>query len=383
MSGSHRSGSHRTDSYRGPSGGQPSGDGHPTGSGAYRPEEQGSGGYGPGEHGPGGYGSGQYGSGQYGSGEYGSGEYGSGQYGSGQYETDRYRTVRPESGQYGTGAATGGYRSREHGSGEYRSGEHGTGPQRRAGSRRSTGGRTGSGSHRVMRERRRGRGLGLLIGGLAAGIGVCVLAAFAIFSGTGVGRHDTGQIVGSSGAAGAAGTGPTAQSERTSVPDACDTLPAAVAGRLAPNADRTPADNYQSNDRQNQCVWGAYTGDRKRQLTVEVRALAGTAGRTPTDVAHRSFESERGADESGKALLSGQELTSKSRPDDLGDEGYVIYSVDKGAGAGEAIANVRVVNVLVTVHYSGGNDGDPLSSDEATKGAVEAARSMVDALNKQ
>ncbi|MGI5165253.1 hypothetical protein ACQEU3_12920 [Spirillospora sp. CA-253888] len=256
-----------------------------------------------------------------------------------------------------------------------------TGEHRRPtqpGSRRSASGsghRTGSGSHRrVERERRTGRRLGLILAGIATGAGVCVLAAVAILSNVGVGgERDAGQIVGS----GAAESSAPAKSERSVVPDACELVGADLAGKLAPKADRTQADNYQSNERQNQCVWGAYTGDRKRQLTLELRAVAGAAEQSPTDAARRTFGSERRADESGKALLAGQELTDKAKPADLGEESYVVYSVDKGQGAGEAIANVRVANVLVTVHYSGSNHGDPLSADDAMDGSVEAARAAV------
>ncbi|MFC9977793.1 hypothetical protein ACFVH6_43505 [Spirillospora sp. NPDC127200] len=259
-----------------------------------------------------------------------------------------------------------------------------TGERRRSaqpGPRRSASGpghRGGSGSHRrVERERRTGRRLGLILAGVATGAGVCVLAAVAILSNVGVGgERDAGQIVGS----GSAESSAPARSERSVVPDACELVGADLAGRLAPKADRTQADNYQSNERQNQCVWGAYTGDRKRQLTLELRAIAGAAEQSPTDAARRTFGSERRADESGKALLAGQQLTDKAKPADLGEESYVVYSVDKSQGSGEAIANVRVANVLVTVHYSGSNHGDPLSADDAMDGSVEAARAAVEQL---
>ncbi|MFI6522364.1 hypothetical protein ACIBF1_42925 [Spirillospora sp. NPDC050679] len=246
------------------------------------------------------------------------------------------------------------------------------GPRRSAS---GTGHRSGSGSHRrVERERRTGRRLGLILAGVATGAGVCVLAAVAILSNVGVGgERDAGQIVGS----GAAESSAPAKSERSVVPDACELVGADLAGKLAPKADRTQADNYQSNERQNQCVWGAYIGDRKRQLTLELRAIAGAAEQSPTDAARRTFGSERRDDESGKALLAGQELTDKAKPADLGEESYVVYSVDKSQGSGEAIANVRVSNVLVTVHYSGSNHGDPLSADDAMDGSVEAARAAV------
>ena len=117
-------------------------------------------------------------------------------------------------------------------------------------------------------------------------------------------------------------------------------------------------------------------------LTVELRAIAGTASQTPTAVAQGTISSERSADESGKSLLAGQELTEKSDLQGVGDEGYLVYSVDKGQGSGEAITNVRLANVLVTIHYSGSDGGDPLSSKDAGDGATEAAKTVLQALAK-
>ncbi|MEU6038870.1 MULTISPECIES: hypothetical protein [Actinomadura] len=247
-----------------------------------------------------------------------------------------------------------------------------------SGSHRSGNHRAGSGSHRrVGRERRPGRRLAALLAGVAAGVGVCVLAAFAIFSGLGVGRDggESGEVIGS----GAAETTP-ARGERNHVPDACEVLSREIADRLAPGAQSNPADNYQASDQQSQCVWGAYNGERKRQLTVELRAITDGQG-GPVEAARRTFADERAADESGKALLAGQELTEKRDVEGVGEEGYVVYSVDKGQGSGEAIANVRLGNVLVTVHYGGGDDGDALGSSAAMDGAEEAVKGAVDGLN--
>jgi hypothetical protein len=323
-------------------------------------------------------------SGEYGSpsGEYGarSGEYGarSGEYGarSGEYGSSSGQYGAAPSGEYGGRSGQYGSRSGEYGA---QSGPYGRGPQPPP--RRSSGSggyRTGSGSHRVVRERGPARRFTLVLAGVVAGVGVCVLAAFAIMNGVGAGNEkDSGQIVGS----GATGNSPTSTGERSLVPDSCELLSKEVADKLAPKADRTQADNYQSSDRQNQCVWGVYTGKDKRQLTVELRAVEGAPSQTPTDVAKTRFGSERKADESGQALLTGQKLTEKSTLDGVGDEGYVVYSVDDGQGSGEAIANVRAVNVLITIHYSGGNDGDPLASSAAMNGATEAAKSVLERLN--
>ncbi|MEW2355167.1 hypothetical protein [Spirillospora sp. NPDC029432] len=282
-----------------------------------------------------------------------------------------------QSGEHGTGSG-----EYESGSGEYgsRGGQYGRASQQPPPRRSSGSGgyRSGTGSHRVVREPKPARRFTLVLAGVAAGVGACVLAAFAILSGAGVGEKDAGQVVGS----GATNGSPTNKAERAIVPDACELLGKEVADKLAPNADRTQADNYQSSDRQNQCVWGAYTGENKRQLTVELRAIEGAQSRPPTDVAKERFGSERKADESGQALLAGQELTDKESLDGVGDEGYVVYSVDEGQGSGEAIANVRMVNVLITIHYSGGDDGKPLGSSAAMDGATEAARSVAERLNQ-
>lgn len=427
MSGSHRGGSHRAESYRGSGGGTEDtgatpyqADGTPNGTPVGTPgrtsgrtpsgtsgSEYGTDPYSTGSYSTGTYGqssgayttpsaahptpggtSGAYPSPSATSGAYPSSGGPSGAYPSSGGTSDAYPSPSETSGAYSTPGDPYGLGSGSYGSGSYESGDYvvrsgsyesGGGSGGGGGSRRSAGSggyRSGSGSHRIVRERRKGRRWAVVVGGVVAGVGACVLAAFAIMSGVGAsGGRGSGQVVG-----GAAESSPMSKAERSMVPDACEVADK-LAAKLAPGAERNVGDNYQGNDRQSQCVWGAYSNDRRRQLTVELRAVAGAAQQSPTDAARRSFENERRDDESGKALLSGQELTDKTRLTDLGDEGYAVYSVDKGQGSGEAVANVRVVNVLVTVHYSGANDSDPLSANEATDGAVEAARGVVKALD--
>lgn len=394
--GGYPTGGHPTGGY--PSGGSATG-GYPAGGSA-------TGGYPAGGYETGGGESGRYESGGYGSGGYGSGGYASGQSGSGAYQRDSgpypgdSGQYRPESGAYqrdsGAYGRESGRYQRESGpyqreTGPYQSGSGGyrsdTGGYRTGGGdrRTDTGGyRTGSGSyrtgsHRVARERRGGRRWAAILGGVGAGIGVCVLAVAVILSGVGASDDkDGGQVVGS----GAAESSPTAKGERALVPDSCTIVGQDLIDRLAPGSERTQADNYQSNERQNQCVWGAYAGDTKRQLTLELRAIEGSAEQTPTDAATKTFTTERSADESGKALLPGQKLTDKIRLDGVGDDGYIVYSVDGKQGAGEAVGNVRVANVLITIHYSGSDDGDPLSSESATGGATDVAKAVIQALNQ-
>ncbi|MEU5883659.1 hypothetical protein [Spirillospora sp. NPDC047279] len=345
------------------------------GGGAYVPGEGGSYGgssaYAPGESGSYGGGSGTYASRE--SGAFGgSGAYGvreSGPYGTGGAYASRDSGSYGGSGGHPTGGGAGG-------SGGYPSRDSGGYPSRDSGSRR-----TGSGSHRrIENDKPPGRRWAFVLAGVVAGAACCVLAAFAIMSGVGVGEGE--QSGGAVANSGASDSSPVSKGERSLVPDSCQLVSNELAGRLAPNADRTQADNYRNSDRQNQCVWGAYTGDRKRQLTVELRAIEASGDKSPTDAARASFDGERKADESGKALLAGQELTDKRALSGVGDDGYVVYSVDKGQGSGEAIANVRLGNVLVTIHYSGGNDGSPLGGDPAMNGAVDAAKAVVNGLNQ-
>ena len=65
----------------------------------------------------------------------------------------------------------------------------------------------------------------------------------------------------------------------------------------------------------------------------------------------------------------------------VGEQAYVVYTVDTHDRIGEAVANARLANVLVTVHYSGGDDRDtkgrPLSASNATNGALSAARDII------
>ncbi|CNF16374.1 Uncharacterised protein [Mycobacterium tuberculosis] len=442
-SGSDRDSYRGSGGGQGPGGGyRPDGGGYGTGRDEYEPypgvesgSAPGTSGYGTGGYETGGYETGGYPTGGYETGGYGSGGPASGQSGSGPYQRDGgpyqrdsgpYQQpgsgqYRPEAGSYQrestpyrregspyprdddpyqrdsgpyqrdsgpyqreTGpyqVGSGGYRSESGGygtdTGGYRTGERGRRPG--SGGYRSDTGGYRTGSHRVARDRDGGRRWGLILGGIAAGIGVCVLAVVVILGGVGAsGDKEGGDIVGS----GAAESSPTAKGERALVPDACTIVGQDLIDRLAPGSERTQADNYQSSERQNQCVWGAYAGETKRQLTVELRAIAGSSTETPTDVATKTFTTERTADESGKALLPGQKLTDKIRLKNVGDDGYIVYSVDGKQGAGEAVGNVRLTNILITIHYSGSNDGDPLSSKAATDGTTEVGKAVVQALNQ-
>jgi hypothetical protein len=171
--------------------------------------------------------------------------------------------------------------------------------------------------------------------------------------------------------------------ERDVVPSACDTLSASVAGQLAPGADRNATVANQS-DQHSECDWGLYGADRNRQLGVELRAIPGGAGTSATAAAIRTFTDEWHSDQAGDNLNDGTKVKDSRGVSGVGEQAYAVYSVDTAAGIGAAVANVRLANVLITVHYSGGDDlqttGVPLSSGTATDGALLAARDVVSKL---
>lgn len=171
-------------------------------------------------------------------------------------------------------------------------------------------------------------------------------------------------------------------SERDAVPSACDTLTPSVADRLAPGADRSATVANES-DQHSECSWSLY-GARSRQLNVELRVIDGGAGVSATTDATRTFAAEWTSDRAGKDLADSATVRDSRGVSGVGEQAYVVYTVDTGDGIGEAIANVRLANVLVTVHYSGGDQRDaggvPLSSGAATDGALQAARDIVSKL---
>ncbi|GLY76668.1 hypothetical protein [Actinoallomurus iriomotensis] len=171
-------------------------------------------------------------------------------------------------------------------------------------------------------------------------------------------------------------------SDRDAVPSACDTLSKSVADKLAPGADRSATLANQS-DEHSECAWSLY-GSRTRQLSVELRALAATGGTSATDTAIRTFSTEWQADRGGKDLSDGVKVRDSRGVSGVGEQAYVVYTVDASAAIGEAVANARLANVLITVHYSGGDHlnaaGTPLSSHTASDGALGAARDIVSKL---
>ncbi|RAY15107.1 hypothetical protein DPM19_10275 [Actinomadura craniellae] len=204
-----------------------------------------------------------------------------------------------------------------------------------------------------------------------AGVAACALAGFIVLTGAQDREGGGGQVSasGSSAEAGAAG-------DRVVVPDTCTLISDDLSDRLVPGGDRTQGDAYQGGDSQNQCVWSNYTATKRRQLTVELRIVDGGA-----TTAGQRFQTERQADESGKSLLDGQRVAARKAVDGVGDEGYAVYIVDEGRDNGEAIVNVRVRNVLVTIHFSGGGGKKPIGEGTAFDGALDALQEAVKGLN--
>jgi hypothetical protein len=174
--------------------------------------------------------------------------------------------------------------------------------------------------------------------------------------------------------------------ERSVVPDACTVIRESLASELVPDADRTNLRSPDTTDRHTECAWARYGANGSRQLSVELRALqAPNSASSATVAARRTFQTEWRADSAGKGLLPTQRVVARKVIVDLGDEAYVTYSSDRVQLLGEAIVSVRVVNVLVTIHYAGGDvrggaKGAPLPKDPAMAGATTAARQAVSAL---
>ncbi|MBC6458577.1 hypothetical protein [Actinomadura sp. HBU206391] len=235
-----------------------------------------------------------------------------------------------------------------------------------------------SGSHRIPEGRPERRGMAFVLAGAAVGVIACGgVAAFVLNQ---VASPDEGKGLTSSDLTVESSPVPT-RTDREAVPDACVLLPESLTRELVPEADRTQTDTFAATDAHNQCVWSRFGDQRLRQLTVELRAVPGAADRSSADVAHDTLDSEREADESGEGLPPGQKVSIKRGVDTIGDEGYLTYSVQSTQRRGEAVVNVRAGNVLITVHYAGGDSAKtPLSSKKAIDGATQAAEITVNAL---
>lgn len=238
-----------------------------------------------------------------------------------------------------------------------------------------------SGRRRAPRPAGRRRRVWAVAGVLTLVVAVCAVAALTLLR---PGKART--------TADRAGTGPQSSpmsapdgSERDIVPDACTVLSQEVTGRLTPGAERTGMDQGTQSDRHSECAWSIYGNDR-RQLTVELRALNGDGTGSATQVATRTFGEEWGFDRAGRDLADTVKVRDSRGVSGVGEQAYIVYTVD-GDQIGNAVANARLANVLVTVHFSGSDDKDgditPISSSDATNGALSAARDVISKLQSQ
>ncbi|MEV5711032.1 hypothetical protein [Actinoallomurus sp. NPDC052274] len=238
-----------------------------------------------------------------------------------------------------------------------------------------------SGRRRAPRPAGRRRRVWAVAGVLALVVAVCAVAAVALLR---PGKART--------TAAKAGTGPQSSpmtapdgSERDVVPDACTALSQKVADQLTPGADATEMSQSTQPDQHSECAWSLF-GNNRRQLTVELRALTADGATSATGVATRTFGQEWESDRAGKELADTVKVRDSRGVSGVGEQAYVVYTVDD-SGIGDAVANARLANVLVTVHFSGGDekDGDakPISSSDAANGALSAARDVISKLQSK
>ena len=218
----------------------------------------------------------------------------------------------------------------------------------------------------------------------AGSVAVLVVATLGVVAwGSGLGREKARSVPTRAASADNSPMSSLQGSERDMVPSACDTLSRSVADKLAPGADRSATVANQS-DEHSECAWGLYGSSRSRQLNVELRAISASGGTSATGVATRTFDDEWHSDRDGNDLADSAKVRDSRGVTGVGEQAYVVYTVDSDDGVGEAIANARLANILITIHYSGGDERDtkgvPISSGAATDGALLAARDIVSKL---
>jgi hypothetical protein len=179
------------------------------------------------------------------------------------------------------------------------------------------------------------------------------------------------------------------RSTRDYVPDACATLSDRVAAALVPGGEKTSMDPADQSDQQTDCVWGTYDSAHPRQLSVELRAIDASGRVSAITEAAQTLSAERVADRAGQSLPSSARVTADRDNLGVGEAGYAVYDVDSQDESGLALVNVRVANVLITVHFSGNDNsgntsaGRPLSASAAIAGGIEAARDLAGQLGPQ
>src|SRR4051794_26772466 len=130
------------------------------------------------------------------------------------------------------------------------------------------------------------------------------------------------------------------------VVDACDAGDA-IAPKLVPGGEQN-SNEAGSSDTESSCQWGKYEQARPRALTITIRSIQGS---DPVGLAKSQYGQEWVADRAGKGLSPNQTLRDKDTVPNLGEQAYAIYFSQSDIA--EAIVNVQISNVLITVHYGG------------------------------
>lgn len=289
------------------------------------------------------------------------------------YRNDDVRDAS-RSGEYD---ARGGYRAagdpRE--SGGYRTAD---GYRTSGGYRTSSGGhRPASGSHRVADDTRWGWRMALVIAGAVAGVAACAVVVVLVMGrAANSNANDSGHR-----AAAQKESSSTAGKTFTIVPDSCTLVSKDEATKLVDSFQQNPS-TASDTDQHSQCVWTDFTAGSGRQLTVELRLIGASGGRSATESAHEVFLREQAGDSSGGVapLDSSQTLAAHQPLNGFGSEAYLTYSQDSTQAFGETGVNVRTANLLVTVRYGGSSNSAPLDQQQATDGAQEAAKHVLTAL---
>jgi len=161
------------------------------------------------------------------------------------------------------------------------------------------------------------------------------------------------------------------------VVDACD-AGSSVGSKLVPGGDQI-ANVAGSSDTESSCQWGKYEQAKPRALTITIRSIQGA---NPVELAKGQFGEEWAADKTGDTLSAGQHLKDKTTLENVGEQGYALYFTQSDLA--ESIVNVQISNVLITVHYGGGQGQGHavMPRGEAVDGAVEAAKATIEALEK-
>lgn len=288
---------------------------------------------------------------------------------SGEYDAPAgYRPAEPPIGDPGYRTASGNYRTPD--------------GYRTSGGYRTTSGshRTASGSHRIAQsETRWGWRMALVLAGAVAGVAACavmivlVMGRAANTTGGGSARHATAQKESSN-----AGS-----REFSIVPDSCTLITNDQATQLVDSFQQNPS-TATDNDQHSQCVWTNFAAGAGRQLTVELRAIPASGGKSASATAHGIFVSEQAGDSSNGAspLDTSQTVAAHQPLSGFGAEAYLTYTSDTTQGFGEAWVNLRSGNLLVTVRYGGNAGGAPLDQQKSTEGAEQAAQHVLEALAK-